>query len=331
MYCDRKEGMSTFNGKNGATAQEQSDGSILVTGPDGNTLTFSVSKSSVGTFNGPNGYTAKLVTDSDGNQTLVVQSQTGEIETFTLSSSSSPSSSSSSSSSSSASSNTGDEYNHYSQTSFPTILYGPNGTTARLIQTMNDRTIVITNKNGSTTIYTASPGQPSEAIEVSVFHGPNGGVARVVGQTIEVTMPNGNKLVFTGNATKFYAGGMDTTMNQYNAATNPSSTADYNTAFSTSTAAMSALPQGIPRLQIPPGDEDLYILKSEVVPPVCPKCPAPIVRENSDKDSSKCPPCPPCARCPEPAFDCVKRPNYGAMNPNYLPVPVLSDFSSFGM
>ena len=39
-----------------------------------------------------------------------------------------------------------------------------------------------------------------------------------------------------------------------------------------------------------------YILKSEVVPPVCPKCP----------DSKSCPrqkpcqPCPPCARCPEP-------------------------------
>ena len=30
---------------------------------------------------------------------------------------------------------------------------------------------------------------------------------------------------------------------------------------------------GIPAAQIPPGDEDLYILKSEMVPPVCPKCP----------------------------------------------------------
>jgi hypothetical protein len=26
--------------------------------------------------------------------------------------------------------------------------------------------------------------------------------------------------------------------------------------------------------QIPPGDEDLYILKSQVIPPVCPACPA---------------------------------------------------------
>ena len=31
---------------------------------------------------------------------------------------------------------------------------------------------------------------------------------------------------------------------------------------------------GVPASQIPPGDEDLYILKSQVVPPVCPACPS---------------------------------------------------------
>lgn len=30
---------------------------------------------------------------------------------------------------------------------------------------------------------------------------------------------------------------------------------------------------GIPKSEIPEGDEHLYILKSEIVPPVCPKCP----------------------------------------------------------
>ena len=42
-------------------------------------------------------------------------------------------------------------------------------------------------------------------------------------------------------------------------------------------------------------------------------------------------PCPPCGRCPEPAFDCKKVPNYGSTNSEYLPTPVLSDFSQFGM
>ena len=37
--------------------------------------------------------------------------------------------------------------------------------------------------------------------------------------------------------------------------------------------AQSALPKGIPKSDIGEGEEDLYILKSEVVPPVCPKCP----------------------------------------------------------
>lgn len=55
-------------------------------------------------------------------------------------------------------------------------------------------------------------------------------------------------------------------------------------------------------------DPDKYILKSEIVPPVCPKCP----------DSRTCPrqkpcaPCPPCGRCPESSFTCKKVPTLSA-------------------
>lgn len=90
-----------------------------------------------------------------------------------------------------------------------------------------------------------------------------------------------------------------------------------------------ALPKGIPKSQIPNGDEDLYILKSQVVPPVCPKCPD--VKVCPKAAPEKCPPCPPCARCPEPAFECKKVPNYNRKDEAYLPLPVLSDFSQFGM
>lgn len=86
-------------------------------------------------------------------------------------------------------------------------------------------------------------------------------------------------------------------------------------------------PLGIPRCQIPDGDEDLYILKSEVVPPVCPACP----NVTACSTNKAPPPCPPCARCPEPAFDCKKVPNYNSSNSEYLPRPVLADFSQFGM
>lgn len=101
------------------------------------------------------------------------------------------------------------------------------------------------------------------------------------------------------------------------------------------------LPQGVPRNQIPEGDEDLYILKSEIVPPVCPACPS------FDCPREKpCPACPACERCPEPAFECKKVPNYNVSNVDkYLPSasnffgmsevsskqprPLLNDFSQF--
>lgn len=92
--------------------------------------------------------------------------------------------------------------------------------------------------------------------------------------------------------------------------------------------------QGIPASDIPNGQEDLYILKSSVVPPVCPACP----QSTECPREKPCPACPPCARCPEPAFECKKVPNYSAdrgygsiQGGPFLPMPVLSDFSQFGM
>jgi hypothetical protein len=86
--------------------------------------------------------------------------------------------------------------------------------------------------------------------------------------------------------------------------------------------------KGVVKSDIPEGDEHLYILKSEIVPPVCPKCPD----VQACEKPKKCQPCPPCGRCPEPAFTCKKVPNYSAVeNNDFIPRPVLSDFSQFGM
>ena len=124
---------------------------------------------------------------------------------------------------------------------------------------------------------------------------------------------------------------------------------------------------GIPGRSIPIGQEDLYILKSQIVPPVCPACPQ-ICAGKSSKES--CPPCPACARCPESTdFSCKKVPDYSSNtagstsggdsmwgpgsssnissnngangsansynmyrnNSKFSPVPVVSDFSTFGM
>ena len=76
---------------------------------------------------------------------------------------------------------------------------------------------------------------------------------------------------------------------------------------------------GISKDMIPPGEEHLYVLKSQIVPPVCPQCPKCEAPKSSGSGSKcghekECPPCPRPQRCPEPAFTCKKVPNYSAAN-----------------
>ena len=107
---------------------------------------------------------------------------------------------------------------------------------------------------------------------------------------------------------------------------------------------------GISKDNIPPGSQDMYLLKSQVVPPSNPPG-APASAQGTQGASSSgaapanpsptqanscspapVPPCPPCERCPEPAFDCKRVPKYNSAAINqYLPQPVLADFSQFGM
>lgn len=350
-----------YYGPNGASAQVTTDStgqnSLVITNSDGSTTTYTTTDSSSTTYSGPNGGTAKVVTNMNGSKSLIVHNQDGTVHTYTLTDNTT-NTSSNTSTNTQTNTNSYDNYDHYSGTSYPTIFYGPNGGTARVIKTPNNNTIVITNKNGTTEIYyiDSNANDPS----VSTYYGQNGGSAKIVTnngkQAVEITTPNGSKILYTGDNTYTY-NSQDDTINQYSADTNTTGS-DYNSAYSSSTyygpnggqattvtgpagntyatydssAYYNSLPQGIPKSQIPAGEEDLYILKSQVVPPVCPKCPDPIVGSSDDKfDVTKCPACPPCGRCPEPAFDCKKVPNYSSFNQNYMPVPVLSDFSSFGM
>ena len=71
--------------------------------------------------------------------------------------------------------------------------------------------------------------------------------------------------------------------------------------------------------------DNMYILKSQVVPPVCPACP----QTTGCPKTNACQPCAPCARCPEPSFDCKKVPNYNAIGRNALPMAYLNSFSAF--
>jgi len=357
-----------FTGPNGTTAQIQTDSNgnnvLVITDANGQATTYTVSNTtnavySSTTYVGPNGATATVKESSNGSTAIQVKDANGQVMLTLTNNPNTENATATTQNGTYVNTDTDyDNYDHYSQSSNPVIFYGPNGGTARVIKTQNDNTIVITDVNGATQIYyiDKNASDPSYA----AYYGPNGGSAKVVTDSngkkaVEVTTPDGTKILYYANKVYTQQPSQDETINQYY----PESTSagsDYNSAFSASTymgpyggqvntvtgpagntyatydnsAYMNSLPQGIPRSQIPPGQEDLYILKSEVVPPVCP---APtVIQVPSEKfDVTKCPPCPPCNRCAEPSFECKKVPNYGAFNQDFMPVPVLSDFSSFGM
>jgi len=110
----------------------------------------------------------------------------------------------------------------------------------------------------------------------------------------------------------------------------PPPPSDIPTADQINEQSMSGLASGLASTS--PSDE--YILKSQIVPPVCPACPAcppvKICPKSGAMDADSCPACPACSRCPEPAFECKKVPNYKSTGVDgYLPKPVLNDFSEF--
>jgi len=282
-----------------------------------------------------------------------------------------------------------DNYDHYSQTSAPTTYYGPNGSTANVANNNGDFSIIVKGTNGETTTYSTSApvsktvSSNTDSISSlmkqfgnTTFYGPNGGSARFFtgndGQyAIEVTKSTGDTIIYTATNTYTYnynnndASKKTSSYNAFPFATTPPASEAQNN--KSQSPYNSSLPSGIPKSMIPPGQENLYILKSEVVPPVCPACPSSSACPSNKKE--KCPPCPACARCPEPSFECKKVPNYkntnsssygsydatgnynshggnsnggnsngasslgftGTGSPGYLPVPVLSDFSTFGM
>lgn len=350
MFEGMENANQAFYGPSGASAEIQSgdDGQplLVVTTSEGTSISFAPTDASATSYSSSNGATAKVVTSSNGDKSIIVTLSDGTLITYNSNTNTINTVQTDANTSANTSANTNtssyDNYNHFNGTSYPTIFYGPDGGTARVIKTPNNNTIVITYKNGTTDIYyidkSASP-------NVETYYGKNGGTATMITgpdgkQAVEITGPNGSKIVYTGTNTYTYNNAnmsQDSSLNQYDATTN-STGSDYNEAYSNSyntegytSSYYNSLPKGIPRSQIPQGEEDLYILKSQVVPPVCPKCPDPIVQCPENNDVTKCPPCPPCARCPEPNFTCEKVPNYKSFNPDTMPVPVLSDFSTFGL
>ena len=206
---------------------------------------------------------------------------------------------------------------------------------------------------------TSSNASPTKSDSVMKYYGPNGSVALMYtdsngNSNLKLIDGTGREIAYSSANMQSYNPSVDNpnvpqTMGGPNSPNKMNVSSNYKEAYTQSLTGpdySSSLPKGIPRNMIPPGNEDLYILKSEVVPPVCPACPPPILKCNDDKPP---PPCPPCARCPEPRFDCKKVPNYGSgnlganyfggggqfgsmpsTNGNFLPYPSVSNYSTFG-
>ena len=227
--------------------------------------------------------------------------------------------------------NTYDNYNHYNGDSLPTTFYGPDG--GKITINKLTKTMYVTNSSGKTTRY-KKPQNDMNSQQEDIFTGEDGGSSSIERSTngqyvVNVKDNFGNRTTYSPNYNidlnqdQQPLSETDQSIGRYSGYNNGE---ESNATTGSADDYANSLPKGIPANNIPPGQEHLYILKSQIVPPVCPVCPSNIVYKDKE-----CAPCPACARCPEPSFECKKVPNYNAQNNEYLPVPVLSNFSGFGM
>ena len=211
-------------------------------------------------------------------------------------------------------------------------LYGPNGEICQvLVDEKNKQSLEVRDTINAPPVY-----YNYDLTKPNTFTGPNGATAEVyrgvdTQQRIKVTDNKGNSKVFAIDGSNSNSNDTHASSPNYNPVVDtgfmgtPMGSNNYNSVYT------SSLPVGIPASQIVPGTEDLYILKSQVVPQVCPACNNNSSNNSSNKEKEMFPPCPACARCPEPSFECKKVPNYKSMDSQNLPFPILNDFTSFGM
>ena len=239
------------------------------------------------TFTGVNGGTVVVTTNSNGSQSLQVTLANGQQPiTFTTQS------------------QTGSYTKYTGSNGNMTIFYGPNGGTATIVNSTNGQRIVNVETSSGSYIFTYSNpiSNTPNTITNTQYYGSTGYQIPPFDSQAYNKDPTYYPQSAQGNST--YESNVNNLNNEYD----------------------STLPQGIPASKIPPGQEDMYILKSQIVPPVCPVCPAP---SSSYAKKSKCPPCPACERCPEPSMTCKAVPNYNAIDQDKLPKLMFNDFSRF--
>jgi len=276
-----------------------------------------------------------------------------------------------------------DNYNYFKKSSLPLIYYGPEGASAKILTHNNKYAITVTDKTGVTTAFVekdknynnffvnATPPTdnslsvstiPPELSDTS-FYDETGNVAKVYraqdGQfVIQIDQKNGMEIIYTPtnvytyNTTNSKSIDLGKAIND-----NTDITSDNdNTDTLNDNIANNSIANGTPSNLIPSGDQDKYILKTQIVPPVCPQCPS-ICNANTNEQT---PPCPSCGNqgtgsssghtstantdsqpfnknliSPDNGYNPASNPTdkYSKYRSNnqFLPVPVVSSFSGFSM
>ena len=315
-----------------------------------------------------------------------------------------------------------DNYNHYNKQSTPNIpvlFYGRDGATARIDLTNEENGYdkIHTNMRNISKTFTSSvkhnpynldyditkvPFKDTEGNSANVILGSDNSysikIIDSLGRTNLILNDTNNQLPFEEETKEII--GIFTPINSSFSSSSSSSNDYYSKGNNfdnyvpekelklPSYDYSGSLPPGISKQMIPKGDEDLYILKTQIVPPVCPVCPAchsattlssssapgstqgsssnPASESASGSSSN-----PAFGSAPgsssnpafgsgsgsgfetgfgsssssfpssgssssfmkndEPLFGNKKISNYKNINSEYLPMPVLSSFSSFGM
>jgi hypothetical protein len=232
--------------------------------------------------------------------------------------------------------NTNYDYDHTTGMNNVTVFYGENNSTANLANTDGKLSIIVYYGNGNKEVYKYSKVYDNQVL----FDG----VGIDLGKTAVITKTNGSMTLTVHSGDKDYTfypnvsksrDQLATFMNDFyygdgktggkTGGADPASQPTKPTISSLFANAGANAGTGIPKSAIPIGKEDLYVLKSEIVPPVCPVCPAPIIYSGSNaaqKQYEKERPCPACERCPEPIVDCKKVIKYkrdgGGSSDNYF-------------
>ena len=283
-----------------------------------------------------------------------------------------------------------DNYNYFKKDSLPLVYYGPGGSNAKLLTHGGKFAIVVIKTNGETmqfvdketsydgffenanvpTANSKLPIIPKELSNIS-FYDNNGNVAKVYRAKngrfiVQVDQANGMEVIYTPNNVYTYNTKNSKSFNigkTVNNAATDLKTLENEEVDLENDIENNSIANGTPSSMIPPGDEDKYILKTQIVPPVCPRCPSICSADPKNQQ----PACPSCGNpgksgsykgnnqpqsntgsyqgnnqpqsntnadiSPPNAYDAINNPTdkYSQYrhNSSFLPVPMVSDFSKF--